>query len=157
MIAEHTLEQLEIRPKEIKVSLSVVIIITYLRLGYNRNQIAKICGLHHSAVYDYCERHWNEIAPMLDTTGTYHATLAEYTAVKSKENLLGVLTKPEYAWEQKHVIPLTASSDQHTKQARLLQEKATSITSVDTASINIKEAQADITKMQAELDRLEGV
>ncbi len=149
MIAE--LEQLEIKQK---VKLNVPLIITYLKLGYTRNQIAKVCNLHHSAVYDYCERHWNDIAPMLDKSGIYHATVAEFVAIKSKEKLIGVLTNSDYDYDKKDIIPLTASSDRHTTQARLLQEKSTAKVSVDQAEGNIDTAVVDIIDIQAQIDKL---
>jgi hypothetical protein len=55
------LENLETKHK---VKLTVPLIVR----GVKRTNIAEICNVSFQAVYDYCDRHYEEFAPLIDTS-----------------------------------------------------------------------------------------
>ncbi len=81
----HNIENLE--PKH-KVKLSVPLIASYLKRGIGRTKIAEICNVSHQAVYDYCDRHYDELAPLIDTTESLFALQSKHIAQKAQKRLL---------------------------------------------------------------------
>ena len=107
------LENLE--PKH-KVKLSVPLIASYLARGVKRTKIAEICNVSFQAVYDYCDRHYEELAPLIDTSDSILAIKSKHIAVKAQERILKHLNKSE----KKDLFALNAISGTHIDKMRLL-------------------------------------
>ncbi len=137
-----------------KVKLSVPLIATYLKHGYNRNQIAKLCNVDHSAVYQYCKRYYDKLRPLIDTTDSYAATVADHVANEAKHKLLDIISTTD-DWDKRDLIPLTAVSDRHTTQARLLSDKSTSNVSMSVNDNNLREIEIEEAQLLKDLDKLD--
>ena len=61
----QVLENLETKHK---VKLTIPLVASYLARGVKRTKIAEICNISNAAVYDYCDRHYEELAPLIDTS-----------------------------------------------------------------------------------------
>ena len=95
----QTLETL----KNVKVKLSVPLIASYLDKGYTQANIARICNVSYQAVSDYIKRHYDELAPLVDTTDGILAMRSKHLANKAQEKIEGILevdnfNKRERVW-----------------------------------------------------------
>ncbi len=136
----HGLENLETKHK---VKLTVPLVASYLARGVNRTKIAEICNVSFQAVYDYCDRHYEELAPLLDTSDSILAIKSKHIAVKAQERILKHLKKSE----KKDLFALNAISGTHIDKMRLLTDKSTQNVSIDAIETNLTE----IRRRKAEL------
>ncbi len=75
------LENLETKHK---VKLTIPLVAGYLARGVNRMKIAKLCNISDQAVYDYCDRHYEELAPLIYTSDSILAIKSKHIAEKSQ-------------------------------------------------------------------------
>ncbi len=143
----HMLQQLE---PDTKIPLSVPLIASYFQRGYKRGQMAAFFNTSKSAVYDYCKKHYEELAPFLDNTDTYKANVAQHVSNQAKKVLLNVIDTTT-DWDKRDLIPLTAVSDRHQTQAQMLSGKATQVVTYETLGTNVKELEANNTALEQEL------
>ena len=86
------LENLETKHK---VKLTIPLVAGYLARGVNRMKIAKLCNISDQAVYDYCDRHYEELAPLIDTSDSILAIKSKHIAEKAQGRILKHLDKSE--------------------------------------------------------------
>ncbi len=67
-----------------KVKLTVPLVASYLARGVKRTQIARLCNISNAAVYDYCDRHYEELAPLIGIM----AMKSKHIAEKAQERIL---------------------------------------------------------------------
>ena len=134
------LENLETKHK---VKLTVPLVASYLARGVKRTKIAELCNVSFQAVYDYCDRHYEELAPLIDTSDSIVAIKSKHIAVKAQGQILKHLNKSE----KKDLFALNAISGTHIDKYRLLSDKSTSNFSID----EIHTRREDIRKRKAEL------
>ena len=126
------LENLETKHK---VKLTVPLIASYLARGVKRTKIAELCNVSFQAVYDYCDRHYEELAPLIDTSDGIMAMKSKHIAEKAQERLL-VHVKDS---EKKDLFALNAISGTHIDKYRLLSDKSTQNISMQTLEANKEE------------------
>ena len=93
--------------------------------------------------------------PLIDDKDVYSAMQAKYISNRAKDELENVLNTCN-DFSKKDLIPLTAVSDRHTQQYRLLSDRSTSNVSVSAVDSNIKECDQAIIEAEARLDKLTG-
>ncbi len=138
------LENLETKHK---VKLTVPLIASYLARGVKRTKIAEICNVSFQAVYDYCDRHYEELAPLIDTSDSILAIRSKHIAVKAQERILKHLNKSE----KKDLFALNAISGTHIDKMRLLSDKSTSNVSIDDVNARIKDNMRQQEELQARI------
>ncbi len=143
------LENLETRHK---VKLTVPLVASYLARGVKRTKIAEICNVSFQAVYDYCDRHYEELAPLIDTSDSILAIKSKHIAVKAQGQILKHLSKSE----KKDLFALNAISGTHIDKFRLLSNKSTSNVAIDTIHSNITERDKRLEELRRELDQVTG-
>ncbi len=111
------------------------LVASYLARGVKRTRIAEICNVSFQAVYDYCDRHYEELALLIDTSDGILAIKSKHIAVKAQERLLRHLNESE----KKDLMALNAISGTHIDKFRLLSDKSTQNVSIDTVEADIKE------------------
>lgn len=144
------LEQLDTKHK---VKLTIPLVASYLARGVKRTQIAKICNISNAAVYDYCDRHYEELAPLIDTSDGIMAMKSKHIAEKAQERLLIHLKDSE----KKDLFALNAISGTHIDKMRLLSDKSTHNISMDALHANREELATRRSELQAQIDELRGV
>ncbi len=137
----HDIENLETKHK---VKLSVPLIASYLVRGVKRTKIAEICNVSFQAVYDYCNRHYEELAPLIDTSDSILAIKSKHIAVRAQERILKHLNQSE----KKDLFALNAISGTHIDKMRLLSDKSTSNVSIASLNANLD----DLTRQEKELE-----
>ncbi len=137
---------LENLPK-IRVKLTIPLVASYLSKGYRVTDIAKICNQSHQWVSEYISKHYDELMPLLDNEDVIAAMQAKYISQRARNELENVFDTCN-DFTKKDLIPLTAVSDRHTQQYRLLSDKSTSNVSIDT----VVRDRADLAKRKAELE-----
>ncbi len=145
----HDIENIE--PNH-KVKLTVPLIASYLARGVKRTKIAELCNVSFQAVYDYCNRHYEELAPLIDTSDSILAIKSKHIAVKAQERILKHLKKSE----KKDLFALNAISGTHIDKMRLLSDKSTANISIDAIDANIAELDKGIEAAKARLKELTG-
>ena len=130
-----------------KVKLTVPLVAAYLARGVKRTKIAEICNISNAAVYDYCERHYEDLAPLIDTSDGIMAIKSKYIAEKAQGRLLKHLKHSE----KKDLFALNAISGTHIDKYRLLSDKSTANVSVQQSDANIKEIDAQIKALEDKL------
>ena len=128
-----------------KVKLSVPLIACYIAKGYTQADISRLCNVSSSAVSDYIKRHYDELAPLVESSDNFAAIKAKYVADKAQENLLEHL--PEAT--KKDLFALNAISGTHTDKYRLLSDKSTQNVSIDAVIADRKEVQARLKELKA--------
>ncbi|MBT6053015.1 MAG: hypothetical protein HOG49_39950 [Candidatus Scalindua sp.] len=118
-----------------KVKLSVPLVASYLARGIKRTQIAKLCNISNAAVYDYCDRHYEELAPLIDTSDGIMAMKSKHIAEKAQERILKHLKDSE----KKDLFALNAISGTHIDKMRLLSDKSTQNISMETLNASSQE------------------
>ncbi len=132
----------------IKTKLTVPLIASYLSCGYNITSIGKVTGQAHQWVSEFIKKNYDYLLPLIDNQDVYAAMQAKHVAYKAKEKLNDILDTCE-DFNKRDLIPLTAVSDRHTQQYRLLSDKSTANVSIDQRNINIKELEAELAELQA--------
>ncbi len=135
-----------------KVKLTVPLVASYLARGVKRTKIAEICNISNAAVYDYCERHYEELAPLIDTSDGIMAIKSKHIAEKAQGRLLKHLKHSE----KKDLFALNAISGTHIDKYRLLSDKSTQNVSIDQVNANIEESYAREKELLAKLKEIEG-
>ena len=118
-----------------KVKLSVPLVASYLARGIKRTQIAKLCNISNAAVYDYCDRHYEELAPLIDTSDGIMAMKSKHIAEKAQERILKHLKDSE----KKDLFALNAISGTHIDKMRLLSDKSTQNINMETLNASSQE------------------
>ena len=134
-----------------KVKLTIPLVASYLARGVKRTKIAEICNISNAAVYDYCDRHYEELAPLIDTGDGIMAIKSKHIAEKAQERLLLHLKKSE----KKDLFALNAISGTHIDKYRLLSDKSTANVSIDQAMTTQKEINARMEVLNKEIKELE--
>jgi len=143
------LENLETKHK---VKLTVPLVASYLARGVKRTKIAEICNVSFQAVYDYCDRHYEDLAPLIDTSDSIVAIKSKHIAVKAQERLLKHLNKSE----KKDLFALNAISGTHIDKYRLLSDKSTQNISMADLDVSMEETARLIRESEERLKRLTG-
>ncbi len=135
-----------------KVKLTVPLVASYLVRGVKRTQIARLCNISNAAVYDYCDRHYEELAPLIDTSDGIMAMKSKHIAEKAQERILVHLKDSE----KKDLFALNAISGTHIDKMRLLSDKSTQNVSIEALHSNIAERQKRRQELLAELGSMDG-
>ena len=143
------LENLETKHK---VKLTVPLVASYLARGVKRTKIAELCNVSFQAVYDYCDRHYEELAPLIDTSDSILAIKSKHIAVKAQERILKHLNQSE----KKDLFALNAISGTHIDKMRLLSDKSTQNVSIDAIHTRIEDRQKRREELLAELNEVTG-
>ncbi len=130
-----------------KVKLTIPLVASYLARGVKRTQIARLCNISNAAVYDYCDRHYEELAPLIDTSDGIMAMKSKHIAEKAQERILVHLKDSE----KKDLFALNAISGTHVDKSKLLQGQPTQIFSVKASQQNIKELDIQINLLETKL------
>ncbi len=139
------LENLETKHK---VKLTIPLVASYLARGVKRTKIAEICNISNQAVYDYCDRHYEELAPLIDISDSIMAMKSKHIAEKAQKRILIHLDESE----KKDLFALNAISGTHIDKYRLLSDKSTFNLSVDVAQERAREARAKIIELRQQLN-----
>jgi len=131
-----------------KVKLSVPLIASYLVRGVKRTKIAEICNVSNQAVYYYCERHYEELAPLIDTSDSIMAIKSKHIADKAQGRILKHLDKTE----KKDLFALNAISGTHIDKMRLLSDKSTANISVAALDASLDELAKREKEIMAKLN-----
>ena len=145
----HDIENLETKHK---VKLSVPLIASYLVRGVKRTKIAELCNVSFQAVYDYCDRHYEELAPLIDTSDGILAIKSKHVANLAQERLIMHLNETE----KKDLFALNAISGTHIDKMRLLSDKSTQNFDIHAVNTDLTETQrhnAVLRAKIAEIDR----
>ncbi|MHC4270348.1 MAG: hypothetical protein ACYSTS_18075 [Planctomycetota bacterium] len=143
------LENLETKHK---VKLTIPLVASYLARGVKRTKIAEICNISNAAVYDYCDRHYEELAPLIDTSDGIMAIKSKYIAEKTQGRLLKHLEHSE----KKDLFALNAISGTHIDKYRLLSDKSTANVSIDQITASREELKARKEVLLARLKEIKG-
>ena len=143
------LENLETKHK---VKLTVPLVASYLARGVKRTKIAELCNVSFQAVYDYCDRHYEELAPLIDTTDSIMAMKSKHIAEKAQKRLLVHLDKSE----KKDLFALNAISGTHIDKYRLLSDKSTQNVSMAVNDSNLQEQDKANEAIRVRLAELRG-
>ncbi len=135
-----------------KVKLTIPLVASYLARGVKRTKIAEICNISFQAVYDYCDRHYEELAPLIVTSDGIMAIKSKYIAEKAQGRLLKHLKHSE----KKDLFALNDISGTHIDKYRLLSDKSTDNISIDQVRINREELRARKEVLLARLKELRG-
>jgi hypothetical protein len=139
------LENLETKHK---VKLTIPLVASYLARGAKRTKIAALCNISNQAVYDYCDRHYEELAPLIDTSDGILAIKSKHIAEKAQKRILKHLDKSE----KKDLFALNAISGTHIDKYRLLSDKSTFNVSVGVAQERAGEARVKIIELRQRLN-----
>ena len=148
------IQPLENLPK-IKTKLTVPLIASYLSCGYNITAIGKATGQAHQWVSEYIKKNYDQLMPLIDKQDVYAAMQAKHVAIKAKEKLNDIIDTCK-TFDKRDLIPLTAVSDRHTQQYRLLSDKSTANVSIDQIDVSREELRARREVLQAKLKELRG-
>ena len=148
------IQPLENLPK-IKTKLTVPLIASYLSCGYNITSIGKATGQAHQWVSEYIKKNYDSLLPLIDKQDVYAAMQAKHVAIKAKDKLNDIIDTCK-TFDKRDLIPLTAVSDRHTQQYRLLSDKSTANVSIDQITASREELRARREVLQAKLKELRG-
>jgi len=126
------------------VKLTIPLVASYLARGIKRTKIADLCNISAQAVYDYCARHYNELAPLIDSTDGVMAIQAKHIANKAQERLCLHLNETE----KKDLFALNAISGTHIDKYRLLSDKSTQNVSMQTIQANKEDRESRRRELQ---------
>lgn len=107
--------------EDVKIPLTVTLIALYLKKGYRKSQIAKLCGVSRAAVTKYVNKHREDLIPLLDND-EHMALLAKTISIKAKRNLISVLDRKP---SSKHLTAYNSISKDHDTVARLWSGQST--------------------------------
>ncbi len=101
-------------------------------------------------MYDYCDRHYEELAPLIDTTDGIMAMKSKHIAEKAQERILVHLKDSE----KKDLFALNAISGTHVDKMKLLQGEPTHVFSVKASQLSIKELDVQLELLEAKLKEI---
>ncbi len=127
-----------------KIKLTVPLVASYLARGVKRTKIA--------TVYDYCDRHYEELAPLIDTSDGIMAMKSKHIAEKPQERILVHLKDSE----KKDLFALNTISGTHVDKMKLLQGKPTQVFSVASAKLSVKNMDIQLGLVNAKLKEFDG-
>ncbi len=145
---------LENLPK-IRVKLTVPLVASYLSKGYRVTDIAKICNQSHQWVSEYISKHYDELMPLLDNEDVIAAMQAKYISQRARNELENDFDTCN-DFTKKDLIPLTAVSDRHTQQYRLLSDKSTSNVSVEAVDARVEDRNKRLIEIDARIKEMTG-
>ncbi len=148
------IQTLENLPK-IRVKLTVPLVASYLSKGYRITDIAKICNQAHQWVSEFISKRYVELMPLLDNEDVIAAMQAKYISQRARNELENVFDTCN-DFTKKDLIPLTAVSDRHTQQYRLLSDKSTQTVSIATLDARIEDRQKRREELQKRLKEMTG-
>ena len=135
-----------------KVKLTVPLVASYLARGVKRTKIAALCNISNQAVYDYCDRHYEELAPLIDISDSIMAMKSKHIAEKAQKRILIHLDESE----KKDLFALNAISGTHVEKYRLMSDKSTSSVSIDVLLADVKELDARERLLEAKIATMRG-
>ncbi len=148
------IQPLENLPKT-RVKLTVPLIASYLSCNYRVKDIAKATGQGHQWVSEFIKKNYGSLMPLVDNQDVYAAMQAKHVAIKAKDKLNDIIDTCQ-DFNKRDLIPLTAVSDRHTQQYRLLSDKPTAKVSIDQITASIKEIRARKEVLLAKMKELRG-
>lgn len=146
----QTLENLT----KIKVKLTVPLIASYIAKGYTQANIARVCNLSDQAVSDYIKRHYDELAPLVDTTDNILAMRSKHLANKAQGKIEVILEVDSF--NKKDLVPLNIVSGTHVDKYRLLSDKSTQNVSAEVLHTRIEDRNKYLEELQAMREQLTG-
>lgn len=102
--------------------------------------------------YDYCDRHYEELAPLIDTSDGIMAMKSKHIAEKAQERILVHLKDSE----KKDLFALNAISGTHVDKMKLLQGEPTQVFSIIAAQQSIKDLDAQQELIEAKIKDMSG-
>ena len=109
---------------KLKIRLNVPMLVNFYNAGLSDKQIAERVGLARQSVSEYKIKHYDDIKPLIGNPDSYAALDSMYLAHIAKKKLKDIINTCN-TFDKKDLIPLTAVSDRHTSQSRLLSDKST--------------------------------
>ncbi len=143
---DNTIQTLENLPK-IRVKLTVPLVASYLSKGYRITDIAKVCNQSHQWVSEFISKRYVELMPLLDNQDVISAMQAKYIAQRARNELENVFDTCK-DFTKKDLIPLTAVSDRHTQQYRLLSDKSTQNISKEVLHTRMEDRNKQLKELQ---------
>ena len=134
-----------------KVKLTIPLVASYLARGVKRTRIAELCNISNAAVYDYCDRHYDELAPLIDTSDGIMAMKSKHIAEKAQGRLLLHLKDSE----KKDLFALNAISGTHIDKMRLLSDKSTQNVSIHAAQDDLKDLEEQAKLIEAQIREID--
>ena len=141
------IQELENLETKHKVKLTVPLVASYLARGVKRTKIAALCNISNQAVYDYCDRHYEELAPLIDISDSIMAMKSKHIAEKAQKRILIHLDESE----KKDLFALNAISGTHIDKYRLLSGESTENVSVHTDKQEINDLAAQEKVLEAKI------
>ncbi len=141
------LQILENLPK-IRIKLEPPLVAALLSKHYRITDIARITNQSHQWVSEYIRKNYKKLLPLLDNQDVIAAMQAKYISQRARNELENIFDTCK-DFSKKDLIPLTAVSDRHTQQYRLLSDKSTQNVSMDVNRQSLKEVQAKIAEIEA--------
>jgi predicted DNA-binding protein YlxM (UPF0122 family) len=139
---------------KIKIKLSVPLISAYLAKGHIPADIARACNVSDQAVSKYIKKHYDELAPLVDTTDKLLAMQSKHLANKAQEKIEDILKVDSF--NKKDLVPLNIVSGTHIDKYRLLSDKSTSNVSVEALDARIEDRDKRIIEVEARIKALVG-
>ncbi len=152
------IQSLENLPK-IRVKLTIPLVASYLSKRYRVTDIARICNQSHQWVSEFIQKNCDELLPLIDDKDIFAAMQAKHIAQQARNKLENIFDTCK-DFNKKDLIPLTAVSDRHTQQYRLLSDKSTENVSMDIVEADLAETQKNNARLRAriaEMDRGAGM
>lgn len=118
------------------VTMTVPIIASLLVKQQRVTDIANLLNQSTTNVSKYIKRHYDRLAPLIDDQDVLAAMHSKYIAQRAKDKIDDIFDSPE-TYSKRDLIPLTAVSDRHTQQYRLLSDKSTQNVNMATNEGNI--------------------
>ena len=122
--------------------------------NYNVTSIAKVTGQGHQWVSEFIKKNYDQLMPLIDKQDVYAAMQAKHVAIKAKEKLNDIIDTCN-DFNKRDLIPLTAVSDRHTQQYRLLSDKSTQNINIDAVDASLSDLDKQEQQLLKELDELE--
>ncbi len=137
-----------------KAPLSVPLIASYLSKHYKPADIARACNVSNEAVSRYIKRHYDELAPLVDSTDGILAMRSKHLANKAQGKIEDILEVDTF--NKKDLVPLNIISGTHIDKYRLLSDKSTQNVSIDAVHTRIEDRQKRREELLAELNKVTG-
>ncbi len=138
---------------KVKAKLTIPLMASYLSCGYRVTDISRATGHVHQWVSFFIKKNYDALMPLIDDRDVYSAMQAKHVALMAKEKLTDVMSTCK-TFDKRDLIPLTAVSDRHMQQYRLLSDKPTANISIDQIRASREENEVKIKELRAELKKV---
>lgn len=128
------------------VRMTIPIIASLLAKQQRITDIANVLNQDIGNVSNYIKTNYDKLAPLIDNQDVLAAMHSKYIAQRAKDKIDDIFNSQE-AFSKKDLIPLTAVSDRHTQQYRLLSDKSTqnvTVASMDASLDDLDKREKDI-------------